>query len=69
MCIRNTPAGTARRSCRSRWPPAILDGGLAAPGLLAQVAIQKYGDHLPLYRQEAIFARHGIELSRTTLAE
>ncbi len=49
--------------------PAILDRSLAAPGLLAQVAIQKYTDHLPLYRQEAIFARHGIELSRTTLAE
>ncbi|MGH8215248.1 MAG: IS66 family transposase [Rhodanobacteraceae bacterium] len=49
--------------------PAILDGGMAAPGLLAQVAIQKYADHLPLYRQEAIFARHGVELSRTTLAE
>ena len=49
--------------------PAILDGGMAAPGLLAQVAIQKYQDHLPLYRQEAIFARHGIELKRTTLAE
>ncbi|MGH8147928.1 MAG: IS66 family transposase [Rhodanobacteraceae bacterium] len=49
--------------------PAILDGGMAAPGLLAQVAISKYADHLPLYRQEAIFARHGIELGRTTLAE
>ena len=49
--------------------PAIVDGGMAAPGLLAQVAIQKYADHLPLYRQEAIFARHGIELGRTTLAE
>ncbi|MDN5873844.1 MAG: IS66 family transposase [Sinobacteraceae bacterium] len=49
--------------------PALIDRGLAAPGLLAQVAIQKYADHLPLYRQEAIFARHGVELSRTTLAE
>lgn len=49
--------------------PSVLDRGLAAPGLLAQVAIQKYTDHLPLYRQEAIFARAGIELSRTTLAE
>jgi hypothetical protein len=38
-------------------------------GLLAQVAIQKYADHLPLYRQEAIFARHGITLARSTLAE
>ena len=49
--------------------PAILDRGIAAPGLLAQVVIQKYTDHLPLYRQEAIFARAGIPLSRTTLAE
>ena len=49
--------------------PAILDRGMAAPGLLAQVVIQKFTDHLPLYRQEAIFARAGIELSRTTLAE
>ena len=49
--------------------PALIDRGQAAPGLLAQVAIQKYADHLPLYRQEAIFARHGIALSRSTLAE
>ncbi len=49
--------------------PAIIDRGQAAPGLLAQVTIQKYADHLPLYRQEAIFARHGITLSRSTLAE
>lgn len=49
--------------------PSILDRGIAAPGLLAQVAIQKYTDHLPLYRQEAIFARAGIELGRTTLSE
>ncbi|HET8940624.1 MAG TPA: IS66 family transposase [Rudaea sp.] len=49
--------------------PAILDRGIAAPGLLAQIAIHKYADHLPLYRQEAIFARHGIELKRNTLAE
>jgi transposase len=49
--------------------PALIDRGQAAPGLLAQVAIQKYADHLPLYRQEAIFARHGITLSRSTLAE
>ncbi len=49
--------------------PAIIDRGLAAPGLLAQIVIQKVVDHLPLYRQEAIFARHGIALKRTTLAE
>jgi transposase len=49
--------------------PALIDRGQAAPGLLAQIAIQKYADHLPLYRQEAIFARHGITLWRSTLAE
>ncbi|MBW4049671.1 MAG: IS66 family transposase [Proteobacteria bacterium] len=49
--------------------PALIDGGQTAPGLLAQAVIQKYADHLPLYRQEAIFARHGITLSRSTLAE
>jgi transposase len=49
--------------------PALIDRGQAAPGLMAQVAIQKYADHLPLYRQEAIFARHGITLARSTLAE
>ncbi|WP_297919794.1 IS66 family transposase [Metallibacterium sp.] len=49
--------------------PAIIDRGIAAPGLLAQVAVSKYLDHLPLYRQEAIYARSGVTLGRTTLAE
>ncbi|MGH8031371.1 MAG: IS66 family transposase [Luteimonas sp.] len=49
--------------------PSIIDRGQAAPGLIAQVAIAKYVDHLPLYRQEAIYARSGVELSRSTLAE
>ena len=50
-------------------PPAIIDGGLAAPGLLAWVAIGKYQDHLPLYRLEQIAAREGVTLARSTLAE
>ena len=50
-------------------PPAIIDGGLAAPGLHAWVVIQKYLDHLPLYRIEQISARHGAGISRSTLAE
>jgi transposase len=50
-------------------PPAILDRSQAAPSVLAQVAIAKYLDHLPLYRQEAIYARSGVALSRSTLAE
>jgi transposase len=49
--------------------PSVLDRGLAAPGLLAQVVIAKYVDHLPLYRQEAVHARSGVAIGRTTLAE
>lgn len=49
--------------------PSIVDRGIAAPGLIAQVAISKYVDHLPLYRQEAIYARSGVELGRTSMAE
>lgn len=50
-------------------PPAVIDGGMAAVGLLAWVMISKYLDHLPLYRLEQIAARNGVTLSRSTLAE
>lgn len=49
--------------------PSIVDRGIAAPGLIAPVAISKYVDHLPLYRQEAIYARSGVEIGRTSQAE
>ncbi len=49
--------------------PAIIERGIAAPGLLAQVAIGKYVDHLPLYRQEAMFERAGLAIPRTVQAE
>lgn len=48
--------------------PAIIDCGSAAPDLLAQVLVSKYIDHLPLYRQEAIFGRSGFAIPRSTLA-
>lgn len=44
-------------------------GGLAGPGLLAHVLTAKYCDHLPLYRQSGIYARSGVELERSTLAD
>jgi transposase len=50
-------------------PPAIIDGGLAAVGLLAWVVIGKYLDHSPLYRLEQIAGRSGVKLSRSTLAD
>jgi transposase len=50
-------------------PPCLQERGLAAAGLLAHVLVSKYCDHLPLYRQEQIFAqRHKINLPRQTLA-
>jgi len=50
-------------------PVAPVEKGLAGPGLLAQVAVSKYGDHLPLYRQADIFRRQGVELSRQTMCD
>jgi transposase len=50
-------------------PPAVIDGGMAAPGLLAWVAVSKFADHLPLYRLEQIAARQGVPLARSTLSE
>jgi transposase len=51
----------------ARKPPEAIPGCLAGPGLLAQVIVSKYGDHLPLYRLEGIFERQGFKLSRQTL--
>jgi transposase len=51
----------------AKKPPEAIPGCLAGPGLLAQVIVSKYGDHLPLYRLEGIFERQGLKLSRQTL--
>ncbi len=50
-------------------PSRPIDKGIAGPGLLAHVAVSKYLDHLPLYRQSEIYARQGIDLERSTLAD
>jgi transposase len=50
-------------------PTRPIERGMAGPGLLAHVIVGKYGNHLPLYRQEEIFAREGLELDRTLLAQ
>ena len=49
-------------------PERLIAKGMATPGLVAQVLVSKYCDHAPLYRQAQIFARHGIALDRSTLA-
>ena len=50
-------------------PAQPIEKGLPGPGLLAHVVVSKYADHLPLYRQENIFERHGVELSRKTMCD
>jgi transposase len=50
-------------------PTRPIARGLAGPGLLAHVLVSKYADHLPLYRQSEIYAREGVDLERSTLAD
>lgn len=71
---------TVERHIRGKWvckacetliqapvPPHVIDKGMPTAGLLAQVLVAKYGDHLPLYRQEQIFGRAGLAIPRSTL--
>src|SRR5574337_874272 len=73
---------TVERHIRGKWvcahcetlvqaavPAHVIDKGIPTTGLLAQVLIAKYQDHLPLYRQERIFERAGLALPRSTLAQ
>lgn len=48
--------------------PRLIEGGLPTERLVAQVIVDKYADHVPLYRQAQAFARQGITLNRATLA-
>jgi transposase len=72
---------TVERHIRGKWAcakcetiaqvpvdPHVIDKGIPTTGLLAQVLVAKYADHLPLYRQEAIFGRAGLAIPRSTLA-
>jgi transposase len=47
-------------------PERPIARGIAGPGLIAQVVVAKFGDHLPLYRQEDFFTRHGLHIARST---
>jgi transposase len=51
-------------------PERVAEHGLAAPGLLAQLLVSKYCDHLPFYRQEQIFwQRHGVFIARQQMVQ
>jgi transposase len=61
--------GACQRITQAPAPLRPIARGLAGPGLLAHVLVSKYCDHLPLYRQSEIYAREGVELERSTLAD
>ncbi len=71
--IRHVRPKLSCRSCESiaqaPVPSLPIERGLAAPSLLSHVLVAKYCDHLPLYRQAEIYARAGVELDRSTLAD
>ena len=50
-------------------PARLIEGGMPTEATVAQVLVSKYADHLPLYRQAQIYARQGITLDRSTLAD
>jgi transposase len=54
---------------QSAAPSRPIARGMAGPALLAHVLVSKYCDHLPLYRQSEIYARSGVDLERSTLAD
>jgi len=60
---------SCQRIVQANAPSRPIARGLAGPGLLAHVLVAKYADHLPLYRQTQIYARQGIDLDRSTLAD
>jgi len=66
-----TKLSCAKCDCivQAEAPSRPIERGMAGPGLLAHVLVSKYADHLPLYRQSEIYARQGVELERSTLAD
>jgi transposase len=50
-------------------PSFPIERGRPGPGLLAHVAVSKYADGLPLHRQSVIYARQGVDLDRSTMAD
>ena len=64
----------ACRSCedvvvQAPAPARLIEGGIPTEATVAQILVSKYADHLPLYRQAQIYARQGVTLDRSTLAE
>lgn len=60
------PKGCEGEVVTATKPMQPIEKGLPGPGLMAHVVTSKYADHLPLNRQEGIFKRHGVEISKQT---
>lgn len=58
--------GTGPSIATAAKPEAVINKGLAGPGLLSYIVTSKFSDYLPLYRLQDIFARQGFEISRAT---
>ena len=54
---------------QAKAPPALIESGLPTEALIAQVIVSKYSEHLPLYRQAQVMARHGLRIDRSTLSD
>jgi transposase len=71
--IRHVRPKLSCRSCetivQAPMPSLPIERGRPGPGLLAHVLVSKYADHLPLYRQSGIYAREGVDLERSPLAD
>jgi transposase len=61
--------GDCQKIVQAAAPSRPIARGIAGPGFLAHVLVAKYADHLPLYRQSQIYARDGLHLDRSTLAD
>ena len=61
--------GSCQKIVQASAPSRPIARGLAGAGFLAHVLVSKYADHLPLYRQSQIYAREGLDLDRSTLAD
>ena len=64
-----TACSCCERFQQAQLPSRPIERGRPGPGLIAHVLVSKYADHLPLYRQSQIYARDGLELERSTLAD
>ncbi len=73
VVIRHVRPKLSCRDCgtinQAPMPSLPIERGIPGPGLLAHVMVSKYADHLPLYRQARIYAREGVDLDTSTMAD